>query len=123
MLGNRAAGILSLVLLGIVVAAGCKMPGGKQVETPPAEFQANEITYVENDAFDAIFEASLVRQDPVIVVRTDFAKPEWGSRLNAWIAAWNKGSVNNRTVRGQIPIPRWWWTATAFASSACWSTA
>lgn len=105
MFPNKAARILSTSLLTLVFVAGCKTSGGRQAETPPPEFQANEITYVENDAFDGIFEASLVRQDPVIVVRTEFTKPEWGPRLNAWIAAWNKGSANNRTVRGQIPIP------------------
>jgi hypothetical protein len=105
MLINRAARILYPTLLAFAIFTGCRTTSIQQSETPPPEFQANEITYVENDAFDGIFEASLVRQDPVIVVRTDFTKPEWGPRLNAWIAAWNKGSANNRTVRGQIPIP------------------
>jgi hypothetical protein len=105
MLENRALQVPYFALLALTLAIGCKTPSGRPEDSPPAEFKANEITYVENDAFDAIFEASLVRQDPVIVVRTDFTKPEWGPRLNAWIAAWNKGSSNNRTVRGQIPIP------------------
>lgn len=105
MFRNRAAYIPYLTLLALTLASGCKVPGARQQESPPPEFKANEITYVENDAFDAIFEASLVRQDPVIIVRTEFTKPEWGPRLNAWIAAWNKGGANNRSVRGQIPIP------------------
>jgi hypothetical protein len=75
-------------------------------EAPPSDFQANEITYVESDAFDNTFESALIREDPVIVIRTSFNKPEWGPRLNAWIAAWNRGGAGaGRTARGQSPIP------------------
>src|SRR5580692_11485412 len=89
-------------LLTLALAAGCKTTENRPIEPPPPDFKANEISYVESDAFDAIFESALVRQDPVIVVRTEFSKPEWGPRLNAWIAAWNSGgSGGGRTIRGQ----------------------
>jgi hypothetical protein len=64
---------------------------------------------VESDAFDGLFESALTNQDPVIVIQTHTGKPDWGDRLNAWIAAWNLGgkvqSVDEgRKVRGQAPL-------------------
>jgi hypothetical protein len=106
MFRNRAAQIPYFALFVLALAAGCKNSAVRPVEPPPADIQANDITYVESDAFDAIFESALVRQDPIIVVHTDFKKPEWGPRLNAWIAAWNKGGTSaGLTIRGQVPIP------------------
>ena len=95
------------VLLALALGAGCKGPASRPaVEPPPPEFQANEIAYVDSEAFDAIFETALVNQDPVIIVGTGFSKPDWGPRLNAWIAAWNMGgNLSGRTSRGQSPIP------------------
>ncbi|HEV8061241.1 MAG TPA: hypothetical protein VGP68_15275 [Gemmataceae bacterium] len=102
----RAVQFTYLTLFALAIALGCKTPSSPVIEPPPPDFKANEITYAENDAFDAIFESALVRQDPVIVVRTDFRKPEWGPHLNAWIAAWNMGgTTTGRTIRGQSPLP------------------
>src|SRR5205807_7926716 len=63
------------------------------------------LDYTDNDAFDALFEAALVNQDPGIVVRTQRQTPDWGARLNAWIAAWNQGG-RSRSARGQAALPR-----------------
>src|SRR5206468_887030 len=39
-------------------------------------------------------------------VRTGRDRPDWGGRLNAWIAAWNAGGKGpGRTARGQAPLP------------------
>jgi hypothetical protein len=72
------------------------------------------LDYVDGDGFDALFEAALVSQDPVIVVRTGRTKPDWDGRLNAWVAAWNRSSARRpgrraeadvqTTVRGQSPL-------------------
>jgi hypothetical protein len=107
MFRHRLAHIPYIVLLAATLPAGCKSSDVRSSDQQPRrEFQVNEISYVESDAFDAIFESALVREDPVIVVRTDFKKPEWGPRLNAWIAAWNMGGAGpDRIVRGQAPIP------------------
>ncbi len=106
MFRQRPAQIPYLAFFLLVLVDGCKHSDVQTTQTPPRDFQVNEISYVENDAFDNIFESALVRQDPVVVVRTDFSKPEWGPRLNAWIAAWNQGGTGaGRTVRGQAPIP------------------
>ena len=63
--------------------------------------------FVDTDGFDAVFESTLVARDAAIVVRTGRTQPDWGPRLNAWIAAWNQGgSARPRTVRGQAgPVP------------------
>jgi hypothetical protein len=60
---------------------------------------------VDTDAFDAVLEAALVNQDPVIVIQTRHERPDWGDRLNAWIAVWNRGGKGapGRTVRSQAP--------------------
>jgi hypothetical protein len=64
------------------------------------------IDYVDTDGFDALFEVALVSQDPVIVIRTGHSQPDWDARLNAWIAAWNRGDNSSRRskVRGQSPL-------------------
>ena len=102
MFRHRHAQILYVALLLLILSEGCKNPAMRAPDQPPGDFQVNEISYVESDAFDNIFESGLVRKDPVIVVRTSFKKPEWGPRLNAWIAAWNQGGDSaSRTVRGE----------------------
>ena len=63
------------------------------------------LDYVDADGFDAVLENALVNQDPVIAVRTGRDRPDWGGRLNAWIAAWNRGGSNRpRAVRGQAGL-------------------
>jgi hypothetical protein len=101
----RAALPFALTLLA---AAGCHQPEPRPLpEAPPPDMQPTNIDYVDSDAFDALFESALVNQDPVIVVHTGRNKPDWEGRLNAWIAAWNRGGAVSatRTARGQIPIP------------------
>jgi hypothetical protein len=69
--------------------------------------RTTDIDYVDTDGFDELFESALVNQDPVIVIHTGKTKPDWDGRLNAWIAAWNRGGpvTTPLTVRGQIPLP------------------
>ncbi len=76
---------------------------------PPPDLKPTIIDYVEKDAFDRVFESALVNQDPVILVQTGASQPDWGPRLNAWIAAWNRGG---KVVEGphsrahmQAPLP------------------
>ena len=62
------------------------------------------IDYVDSDAFDGLFESALVNKDAVIVVHSGRENADWGPRLNAWIAAWNRGGRGRgKTVRGQAP--------------------
>lgn len=77
---------------------------------PPTALEPTLIPYSENEAFDQVFEAALVNQDPVIVIQTESTRPEWGPHLNAWIAAWNKGGrgappPERRRVRMQAFSP------------------
>ncbi len=60
-------------------------------EPPPPDIQPTVISYVETNAFDTLLESALTNQDPAILIRTDTSRPDWGPRLNAWIAAWNRG--------------------------------
>ncbi len=73
---------------------------------PPPDLRPTRLDYVDTDAFDQLLESALVNQDPVILIQTTYAKPDWGPRLNAWIAAWNRGGQvrgDGRTARGQAP--------------------
>jgi hypothetical protein len=102
---------LRLAALALLAAAGCtpREVLRAPVEPPPADLTPTRIDYVDSDAFDALLESALVNQDPAIVIRTGHAKPDWGARLNAWIAAWNRGGRVGPgvTVRGQAPfLPR-----------------
>jgi hypothetical protein len=79
------------------------------VEPPPPDFQPTRIDYADTDAFDGVLESALVNQDPAIVIQTANTKPDWGGRLNAWIAAWNRGGRvdTGATFRMQAPfLPR-----------------
>jgi hypothetical protein len=96
------------VLLVPLAAAGCLRPTRTYQDAPPPGVRATEIDYVDSDGFDALFESALVNQDPLIVVRTTHRQPDWGPRLNAWIAAWNQGGKAagpGRVIRGQAPLP------------------
>ncbi|HWG46829.1 MAG TPA: hypothetical protein VN688_28965 [Gemmataceae bacterium] len=77
-------------------------------EPPPPDIKPTIIDYVESNAFDTLFESALTNQDPVIVIQTDTSRPDWGPRLNAWIAAWNRGGKvvdeARRKVRMQAPL-------------------
>jgi len=100
-----------LVCLGLAITAGCRTAKPDRVTTPPntpdqsqSQPQVVRVNYVDSDAFDLFLETALVSNQPAIVVQTNYDKPEWSSRLNEWIAAWN---ATRRTpglrVRGQIP--------------------
>lgn len=94
----------------LVSLAGCQMyRSGKAAplaDTMP-DLTPAYVDYTDTEGFDAVFESHLVAQDPAIIIRTEFSRPEWGSRLNAWIAAWNQGGrARPRTIRGQVGLSR-----------------
>jgi hypothetical protein len=96
---------LLLALLGCTVAP----PTRPYLDPPPDDLVTTRIDYVDTDAFDTLLESALVNQDPVIVIQTANALPDWDGRLNAWIAAWNRGgkveaSDGTRKVRMQAPF-------------------
>jgi hypothetical protein len=91
-----AAALLALASCRSLQTLPDPAPGDGPDVTP------TRIDYVDSDGFDALLEAALVNQDPVIVVRTGRSQPDWTGRLNAWIAAWNRGG--RRTARGQAPL-------------------
>ena len=100
--------LLGMVASVLFAVGGCRSTRESHYEGPPPtpRMQPTILQYVDTDGFDALFEASLINQDPVIKVRTDNEKPDWNGRLNAWIAAWNMGNnVERRVIRGQIPLP------------------
>lgn len=95
-----------LVSLGFVVAHGCQTakPPESRGSVQRADVQPEHLEYVDSDAFDLLFETTLRNGPPVVVVQTEYSKPEWGARLNAWIAAWNLGHGGGGIrARGQIP--------------------
>jgi hypothetical protein len=101
-----------LVCFGLALAGGCKTPkpdrvtmsAGAPDQQSRARPQVVRVDYVDSDAFDLLLETALVNTQPVIVVQTEYDKPEWSSRLNEWIAAWNASRrAPGLRVRGQIP--------------------
>jgi hypothetical protein len=105
---GRAAWVV--VVCGACVSAGsCKTGSGGVPAAAPASaaIKPTVLQYVDADGFDALFETALKNADPAIVIQTDTTKPDWGARLNAWIAAWNVGGPADgwrRTARGQSPL-------------------
>jgi hypothetical protein len=100
-----------LLVCSAVLAGSCSVPprGRAPAQPPPRDFTPTRIDYVDSDGFDALLESALVNQDPVIVIQTGHGKPDWGDRLNAWIAAWNRGGSPppGATFRMQAPfLPR-----------------
>ncbi len=97
-------------LVALVLAAGCVPAPQTRPDTgsvpPPPPPRPTRMDYVDADAFDILLESTLVNQDPIIIIQTQHAKPDWGSRLNAWIAAWNQGgaSRSGSTYRMQAPF-------------------
>jgi hypothetical protein len=100
----------ALAVCGACASAGsCKSGTGGAPEAAPAGggVRPTVIEYVDADGFDRLFEIALKNADPAILIRTDTTKPDWGARLNAWIAAWNMGGPGGgkrRTARGQSPL-------------------
>jgi hypothetical protein len=95
------------VSFALLVGGSCSgSPKRITVPPPPPDFTPTRIDYVDSDAFDALLESALVNQDPAIVIQTTNQKPDWTGRLNAWIAAWNRGgSVPvGATYRLQAPV-------------------
>jgi hypothetical protein len=83
-----------LVSFALLLASSCSTaPKARPTAEPPADFASTRIDYVDSDAFDELLESALVNHDPAIVIQTGHDKPDWGGRLNAWIAAWNRGGV------------------------------
>jgi hypothetical protein len=106
MRGKRSLVLLvSFVLQG---PAGCsdRRQTRVPVAPPPPDVTPTRIAYADTDAFDAVLESALVNQDPVILIQTQNEKPDWGGRLNAWIAAWNRGGRvdTGATYRMQAPL-------------------
>jgi hypothetical protein len=102
--------LLLTLSLFCVAVAGCRSTRTTRPyrEPPPPDIRATVIDYVETDAFDEFFESALTNQDPVIVIQTGATQPDWGARLNAWLAAWNRGGKvvdePGRRVRLQSPL-------------------
>lgn len=75
---------------------------------PPPDIRPTVLQYVETDGFDELFETALTSQDPLVEIQTGVEQPDWGPRLNAWIAAWNQGGQvveqPRRRVRMQAPL-------------------
>jgi hypothetical protein len=99
-------GTLATVLL--VLTVGCQSsttrPEGPSTREMP-DLTPVVIDYIDTEGFDAMLEAALVDQAPVIFVQTTHRVPDWEGRLNAWIAAWNRSGRNrSKTVRGQLPL-------------------
>jgi len=95
--------------LGLLAVASCSMPTRPYGEPPPPDIKATRIDYVDFDAFDALLESALTRQDPAIIIQTTHQKPDWGGRLNGWIAAWNMGgkvdiAQEKRKLRFQLGV-------------------
>jgi hypothetical protein len=98
------------ILLLCLAALSCR--ASRNVRTyhapPPPDINPTNLQYVETDGFDELFESVLTNQDPVILIETGTSKPDWGPRLNAWLAAWNQGGKvvdePRRRVRMQAPL-------------------
>ncbi|MFQ3593717.1 MAG: hypothetical protein SNJ82_11120 [Gemmataceae bacterium] len=101
-------GSLAAVLL-LLLLVGCQGRPTRS-NTVPAELpdlRPVVIDYVDTDGFDAVLEAALVDQAPIIIIQTTHRLPTWEGRLNAWIAAWNRtGRSRSKTVRGQLPLTK-----------------
>jgi hypothetical protein len=90
-----------LVSLIPLSSAGCTPWRTAQPQTPlplSDSITPTRIDYVDTDAFDVVLENSLKNQDAAIIIQTTHQKPDWGDRLNAWIAAWN---MAGRTSTGE----------------------
>ncbi|MFO0877137.1 MAG: hypothetical protein U0840_07155 [Gemmataceae bacterium] len=119
-------GLPLLCYLGLILLVSCKsLPEAEKPSPDMPDLHPTYLRYVDSDGFDGLLEIALVNQDPVIVVHTGHAQPDWDGRLNAWIAAWNRGGqhgprkpsrrasgsaedeeVPPRITRGQAAIPR-----------------
>ncbi len=111
MLPNRLRSqYLAALLIACLTSLSCR--SNRNVRTyhapPPPDIKPSVLQYVETDGFDELFETVLTSQDPLVVIQTGASQPDWGPRLNAWIAAWNRGGKvvdePRRRVRMQAPL-------------------
>jgi hypothetical protein len=95
---------LPLALLLVPLAGSCSLwrVTRPQLDPPPPEVRPTRIEYTDTDVFDALLESALVNQDPAILIQTRYTTPEWGDRLNAWIAAWNLGGRVASSEAGKV---------------------
>jgi hypothetical protein len=91
MKGKRVLVLVTPLLLAVGCIPQPQVRPQREPAPPPPPPRPTRIDYVDADAFDILLESTLVNQDPVIVIQTQHTEPDWGSRLNAWIAAWNRG--------------------------------
>lgn len=98
---------LALILVPLLALSCKNSPATRPYrEPPPSDLKPTAIDYVDADGFDGLFQTALTNQDPVIVIHTQRSQPDWGARLNAWIAAWSRGGkVDGQKLRGQVSVP------------------
>ena len=106
MFRNRPVLLASLALLPLVGSCSLTREARAPLPAPAAGVTPTTIDYVDADGFDLQLENALVNQDAAIVIRTTHTKPDWGDRLNAWIAAWNIAgrSATGEKFRMQAPF-------------------
>lgn len=85
-------GLSLMIVAPLLVLTSCRsLPGSGEENTELPELKPTILEYIDSEGFDALLEIALVNQDPVIVIQTGRIQPDWSGRLNAWIAAWNRG--------------------------------
>lgn len=102
-------GFVLLLSLFCVASLSCRSSRNTRPyrDPPPPGLQPVALDYTEEDAFDVLFETALINQEPVILIQTETSRPDWGPRLNAWIAAWNRGGkvVDGPSVKARMQAP------------------
>src|SRR5262249_6283100 len=91
----------------LLILAGCQLLRPTPQTLPRdgmPDLTPRFVDYIDSEAFDNQFEAHLIAKEPAIVIRTENTKPDWQGRLNAWVAAWNRGGTRTRTVRSQAGL-------------------
>src|SRR5262245_34285090 len=99
---------LFAALVPLLVLFGCQLIRTSPEPLPKQgmpNLPLRYVDYIDTEAFDNQFEAHLIAKEPAIVIRTENTRPDWQGRLNAWVAAWNRGGQRPRTVRGQAGLP------------------